>query len=105
MLHCLFVHGMMHTTIRVNLKDDFMKKYFKDFPITGGRLIKSCLGMQVEQGYKKIKLHPDHCVWETLQSVRCPPSRGLPNHSLSAQAEVLPVICGQASVRCDVDSL
>ena len=39
-----------------------MSKYSKDFKITGGGLIKSFLGMQVEQGNKKIKLHLDHYV-------------------------------------------
>jgi hypothetical protein len=65
-IHCLCVDYMMHTSTRAKLKAEFMKKYSKDFNITGGDLMKSFLGMQVEQGDKKIKLHLDHFIQEML---------------------------------------
>ncbi len=57
---------MMHTSTNTRLKEECMKKYSKDFNITGGDLMKSFLGMQVKQGDKKIKLHLDHYVQEML---------------------------------------
>jgi hypothetical protein len=36
-----------------------MEKNYKDFEITGGGLMKTFLGMEVEQSGKKIKLHFD----------------------------------------------
>ncbi len=65
-LHGLFVDDMMHTSNNARPKEEFMKKYSKDFNITGGDLMKSFLGMQVEQGDNKIKLHLDHYVQEML---------------------------------------
>ncbi len=44
--HGLFVVKMMHTSTNARLKEEFMKKYSKDFSITGGDLMKSFLGMQ-----------------------------------------------------------
>jgi hypothetical protein len=38
---------MMHTSTNTRLKEEFMKRYCKDFVITGGDLMKSFLGMQV----------------------------------------------------------
>ena len=60
---------MMHISTSTKLKEKFMSKYSKDFKITGGRLMKSFLGMQVEQGNKKIKLHLDH--YDMIMSKKC----------------------------------
>ncbi len=61
--HCLFVDDMMHTANSTKLKDEFLRKYSKDFNITGSCLMKTetFLGMEVEhwQGNKTIKLHLD----------------------------------------------
>ena len=65
-IHGLFVDDMMHTTTSTKLKDEFLRKYSKDFNITGGGLMKTFLGMEVEQDNKTIKLHLDHYVQETL---------------------------------------
>ena len=65
-LHGLFVDDMMHISTSAELKEEFMSKYSKDFKITGGGLMKSFIGIQVEQGNKKIKLHLDHYVQEML---------------------------------------
>ena len=43
-----------------------MRMYSKDFNITGGGLMKTSLGMEVEQDNKTIKLHLDHYVHEML---------------------------------------
>ncbi len=64
-LHCLFVDDMKHVSTSSKLKLEFMSKYSKDFKISGpywGVLMKLFLGMQVEQGDKKIKVHLDHYV-------------------------------------------
>ena len=65
-IHGLFVDDMMHTTTSTKLKDEFLRKYSKDFNITGGGLMKTFLGMEVEQDNKTIKLHLDHYVQEML---------------------------------------
>ena len=56
----------MHTTTSTTLKDEFLRKYSKDFNITGGGLMKTFLGMEVKQGNKAIKLHLDHYVHEMI---------------------------------------
>ena len=50
---------MMHISSCDELKKEFMDKYSKDFEITGGGLMKTFLGMEVEQCGKTIKLHLD----------------------------------------------
>ena len=66
--HGLFVDDMMHTTTSTKLKDEFLRKYSKDFNITGGGLMKTFLGimMEVKQDNKTIKLHLDHYVHKML---------------------------------------
>ncbi len=65
-IHGLFVDDMMHTTTSTKLKDEFLRKYSKDFNITGGGLMKTFLSMDVEKDKKTIKLHHDHYVQEML---------------------------------------
>ncbi len=65
-IHGLFVDDMMHTTASTKLKDEFLRKYSKDFNITGGGLMKTFLGIEVEQDNKTIKLYLDHYVQEML---------------------------------------
>ncbi len=48
-IHCLFVDDMMHIPTCDALKQELMEKYTKDFDITGGGLMETYLGMQVEQ--------------------------------------------------------
>jgi hypothetical protein len=52
-IHCLFVDDMMHVPTQASLSDalkqEFMEKYARDFNITGGDLMETFLGMQVEQ--------------------------------------------------------
>ena len=66
-IHGLFVDDMMHTTTSTKLKDEFLRKYSKDFNIIGGGLVKGFLGREVEQDNKTtIKLHLDRNVHEML---------------------------------------
>jgi hypothetical protein len=48
-IHGLFFDDMMHMYSCDAIKDEFMQLYSKDFEITGGRQMKTFLGMQVEQ--------------------------------------------------------
>ncbi len=56
-IHGLFVDDMMHVPTCDKLKQEFLDKYTKDFDITGGGLMETFLGMQVEQSRKRIRLH------------------------------------------------
>ena len=65
-IHGLFVDDMMHISTCDKLKQEFMAKYSKDFDITGGGLMETFLGMQVEQSENEIRLHLDNYIRETL---------------------------------------
>jgi hypothetical protein len=54
-IHGLYVDDMMHIPTCDALKQEFMEKYTKDFDITGGGLMETYLGMQVEQSPGKIR--------------------------------------------------
>ncbi len=69
-IHGLFVDDMMHIATNTKLKNEFMEKYSKDFNITGGGLIKTFLGMEIEQSNRSIKLHLDHYIREMLNEYR-----------------------------------
>ncbi len=47
--HALSVDDMMYLCSYDAIKDMFMQLYSKDFDITGGRLMKTFLGMEEEQ--------------------------------------------------------
>jgi hypothetical protein len=47
-IHGLFVDDMMHTATNNKLKNEFMEKYPRDFNITGGGLMKTFLGMEID---------------------------------------------------------
>ena len=66
-IHGLFVDDMMHISSCDKLRAEFMKKYATDFEITGGGLMKTFLGMEVEQGDAGINLHLDHYVQTVLR--------------------------------------
>jgi hypothetical protein len=61
---------MMHVPTCDALKQEFMAKYTKDFQITGGGLMETFLGMQVEQSQGKIRLHLDNYIRETLDEYK-----------------------------------
>jgi hypothetical protein len=56
-IHGLFVDDRMHISSCEELREVFMKKYSKDCEITGGGLMKTFLGMEVEQNAIEIKMH------------------------------------------------
>jgi hypothetical protein len=56
-IHGLFVDAMMHVPTCERLKKEFMDKYSKDFDITGGGLMETFRGMQVEQSKSTDHLH------------------------------------------------
>ena len=69
-IHGLFVDDMMHVPTCDALKQEFMENYTKDFQITGGCLMETFLGMQVEQSKGKIRLHLDNYIRETLDEYK-----------------------------------
>jgi hypothetical protein len=58
-MHGLFVDDMMHVSTFGKPLDEFLALYQKDFEITGGGLMETFLGMEVEQLGKVNKLHLD----------------------------------------------
>jgi hypothetical protein len=69
-IHGLFVDDMMHVPTCDELKNEFMSKYKKDFDITGGGLMETFLGMEVEQSGGTIKLHLDNYIQEVLNEYK-----------------------------------
>ena len=69
-IHGLFVDDMMHISSSDELKKGFMEKYSKDFQITGGGLMKTFLGMEVEQRGKTTKLHLDCYIQQVLSGYK-----------------------------------
>ena len=53
----LFVDDMMHVPTCDKLHDVFLRLYQKDFEITGGGLMKTFLGIEVELSGKVVELH------------------------------------------------
>ncbi len=83
----LFVDGMMHVPTCDALKQEFMAKYTKDFQITGGGLIETFLGMQVEQSNGKIRLHLDIYIRETLDDSRMSTRSSRRNRSARSRSQ------------------
>ncbi len=52
--HGLFVDNMMHIATNSKLKNEFMGKCSRDFNITGVGIIKTFLGMEIEQSNRSI---------------------------------------------------
>jgi hypothetical protein len=69
-IHGLFVDDMMHVPTCDKLRDEFLTLYQKDFEITGGGLMETFLGMEVEQPGQVIKLHLDSYIQEVLNEYK-----------------------------------
>jgi hypothetical protein len=69
-LHGLFIYYMMHVSASDELHVEFMDKYIACFNITGCGIMKTLLGMEVQQSNSSITLHFDHCIQETLTEYR-----------------------------------
>ena len=65
-MHGLFVDDMMHTSTSEKMMAKFFKLYGKTFKYTGRDLMKTFLGMEVEQENGEIRLHLDTYVQEML---------------------------------------
>ena len=65
-IHGLFVDDMIHVPTCDKLRNEFLEFYKKDFEITGGGLIKTVLGMGVEQPGEVIRLHLESYIQEVL---------------------------------------
>jgi hypothetical protein len=61
-IHGLFVDDTMHICTNNKLKNKFMEKYSQDFNLTRGGLMRTFLGLEIEQSNRLITLHLDHCV-------------------------------------------
>jgi len=66
-IHSLFVDDMQHTSTSQALMDEFMEAYARDFEITGGDVMSSFLGLQVDHVNSEIHLHMDMYVANVLQ--------------------------------------
>ena len=66
-IHCLFVDNMMHVPTSEKFRDEFLQLYQKDFENTGGGLMETFLGMEVEQPGKVVKFHLDSYTQEVLK--------------------------------------
>ena len=73
-LHGLFVDDMSTIPTSDHLKEDFMTLYSADFDVTGGDLMQSFLGLEVEQLEGCIKLHLDTYIQELIAEYQliCP---------------------------------
>jgi hypothetical protein len=60
----------MHVPTYNRLWKEFVDKYTKDFDITGGDLMETFLGMQVEQSKKAVRLHLDKYIKELLDEYK-----------------------------------
>jgi hypothetical protein len=65
-LHGLFVDDMSTVPTSDHLKEEFMALYSADFDVTGGDLMQSFLGLEVEQLDGCIKLHLDTYIQELI---------------------------------------
>ncbi len=65
-MHGLFVDDMMHTSTSEKMMAIFFKLYGKTFKYTSRDLMKTSLGMEVEQEKGEILLHIDTYIQEML---------------------------------------
>ena len=69
-IHGLFVDDMMHVPTCDKLRDEFLELYQRDFEITGGGLMETFLGMEVEQPGKVIRMHLDTYIQTVLDEYK-----------------------------------
>ena len=101
----------MHVPTCDRLCDEFLKLYQKDFEITGGGLMETFLGMEIEQPGKVIRLHLDTYVQQVLaeckeyikKSLRLKRVPMTPGVVLNN--EDCPIVSRKASIRGIMDSL
>ena len=69
-IHGLFVDDMQHTSTSQALMDEFMHAYSRDFEITGGEIMTTFLGLQVDHVNSEIHMHMDHYVETVLNEYK-----------------------------------
>ena len=69
-MHGVFVDDTMHTSTSTKMLKEFFALYAKDFSFSGGELMTSFLGMEVEQEDGCIKLHLDTYVKEMIEEYK-----------------------------------
>ncbi len=62
-IHGLFVDDTQHASTSQALMDEFMAKYSRDFEITGGEVMSTFLGLQVDHANEEIPMHIS--IWTT----------------------------------------
>ncbi len=69
-IHGLFVDDMQSASTSQKLMDKFLTAYGRDFEITGGDVMITFLGLQVDHDDQKIHLHMDNYVEEILREYK-----------------------------------
>jgi hypothetical protein len=69
-VHGLFVNDMQHTSTSQDLMDEFMHAYSRDFEITGGEVMSTFLGIQVDHVNLEIHMRMDHYVESVLSEYK-----------------------------------
>ncbi len=71
-IHGLFVDDMQHTSTGTSqaFMDEFMHAYSRDFEITGGEIMTTFLGLQVDHVNSEIQMHMDHYVETVLNEYK-----------------------------------
>ena len=61
-IHGLFVDDIKSVPTKKSSLDEFLKRYSREFQITGGKLMDRFIGLSVEQNKKHIALHVDEYI-------------------------------------------
>ena len=69
-LHGTFVDDFATIPTSEKLREDFERLYSADFDVTGGKLMESFLGLEVEQSEEGISLHLDTYIQELIEEYR-----------------------------------
>ena len=69
-IHGLFVDDMQHTSTSQALMDEFMDAFSRDLEITGGEVMNTFLGLQVDHVNSEIHMHMDHYVESVLKEYK-----------------------------------
>jgi hypothetical protein len=88
-MHGLFVDDMIHTSTSQSMLDDFFKLYAKSFKYTGGDMMKTFLGMEVEQKNGRIQLHLDTYIQEVLDDYKAVIKKALKPKQVPMQPGVI----------------
>jgi hypothetical protein len=121
LIHCVFVDDFKTIPTSKKPKDEFERLYSADFEYTGGNLMTSFLGLEVEPLNSGIHLHLDTYIQELIDEFRImhkkfvkpktvpmSPELVLDNRDcpeLPEQAEALSLLRGKGPIRCILGTL